>query len=377
MNSYDKEPESLGKALAEDAISYLGVPVSTVKWAGARLLPAKLKEEHYLSPNWSLLRELYDPSSLNCLNIKIGAKQCFLPVLIEFDNSLHNLSLEDIKVSFSEETFVLDKELEAAAEHFFLNYRWMLRSHRKKYFDGELARLKAFSITSAEIKLFLQPVRYNAVCKTHMCLDAPIGDNNDTIRHRVHGDKGLCSLEESRLGNALGVNTLLFTADGELVIQKRSRSVAVFGSLFGPPSSGDFEADDFRPAGESFRTIPFFRESKEELHIHYNDINKESVKFLGITRELARGGKPEMFFMAMTNLNRKEVIKLRGNARDKWESSKLIFWPFGGNVFKDNLTDDEKYTFRRAMEDLLNKYLDSMSLPLLSAISLWQKKKQV
>ena len=377
MSNHDRGSESLGKALAEDGSSYLGLPVSTLKWAIARLMPKKLKPEYYFSPNEALLRELYDPFSLNYLYIKLGTNLYHLPVVIEIDNSLSGLSLENIKVSFSEETFSLDKELEAAATHFFSSYRWMLRIYRKKYFDGELARLKSILLTSAEVKLFLQPVRYSAVCKTHMCLDAPIGNKDDTIRYRVHRDNSLQSLEKSRLANALGVNTLLFTADGELIIQKRARNVVVASSLLGPPSSGDFEADDFRPIVDNFQTIPFFRESKEELHIHHRDIKKECVKFLGITRELLRGGKPEMFFMALTDLSREKVIKLREDARDKWESSSLIFWPFGGDVFSDKLTDDRKYIFRKTMDDLLNKHRNSMSLPLLSALALWQKKMQI
>ncbi len=367
-----------GKALVEDGISFVGLPVSTLKLAVVRLMPKELRPDFYLSPNEQLMRALYDSSRLNYLNIKNGIELHTLPVAIEFDNSLRAFSPNEIKVSFSDKTFTLDDELEAAAAHFFGSYRRMLRAHRKCYTDGELARLKCVSSDEEGVKLCIQPVRYNAVCKTHMCLDAPIKDKGDTIRNRVHGkSKGLEDLASSKLANSLGVNTLLFTADGELIIQKRSRKVVAFGSLWGAPSSGSFEADDFRLADGGSGTFPFLRESKEELHIHNEDINPDSVKFLGITRELLRGGKPEMFFMAQTNLDQGKVRSLRRNAKDKWESSKLIFWHFGGDVFNDNPDDDQKYVFRKNMDALLNKHADSMSLPLLSALALWQKNMQI
>jgi hypothetical protein len=369
--------KALGQALVEDGISMLGLPVSTFKWAKSKLLPQKLKQVYYFSPNEAMIWSLYNPQNHNYLQIKHGTNYHYLPVCIEFDNSKIDITLKNIKTNFSENTFKLDEEFESASAHFFQNYRFMLRLYLKKYFDGELARLKSISKNNRGITLYLQPVRYNTVCKTHMCLDAPISSQSDTLRYRAHRANGLEDLAKSRLANALGVNTLLFTADGELIIQKRSKSVVISHSQLAPPSSGDFEADDFRPNPSDFESVPIFRESKEEVHIHREDLQIDSVKFLGITRELARGGKPEMFFMAYTKLSSKQIKTLRRSARDKWESSKLIFWPFGSEVLQKNIDSDQQFVIRKSMDELLNKYRQSMSIPLLTALAFWQKRLNI
>ena len=333
----------------------------------------KLNPEFYLCTDKLHLFEFYARHKLNYLTITIENTMHPLPVVIEFDNTLplHGFLPNDIRTFFSDTTFTLDRELEAKSGHFFQNYQRMLHVYGKRYFDGDLVRLKCVSSSKKGVHLCIQPVKYNAVCKTHMCLDAPAERANDTIRHLVHGN-GLEDLANSRLPNSLGVNTLLFTVDGELIIQKRSREVVVFPSLLGVGSSGSFDADDFMYAGKSPQKFPFIRESREELNIHHDDIIYE--KFLGITRELFRGGKPEMFFIAKTRLGQAQIIDRRNHAKDKWESSRLIFIQFGEHIFNTSLTDNQKHRFRCDMNELFKKHhINSMSWPLSSALALWQK----
>ncbi len=344
------------------------------------LMPNRLKPEFYLSPNEQLFRKLYTSGRLARplarLQIQVGNTvgntSNSLPVAIEFDNSKHQVSPCDIQTCFSQKPFILGNDLEAATAHNFLWYKRMLCVYGKRYFAGEVARLTCVSSNNKGVKLCLQPVDYETVCKTHMCLDAPTNKKGDTIRRLVHGEDGLEELKNSRLPNSLGVNTLLFTADSKLIIQRRSRKVVAFGSLLGPPSSGAFDAIDFRYRGKG-APFPFLRETQEELQIGYKDICPGSEKFLGITRELLRGGKPEMFFLARTQLSEDQVRKRRKNARDKWESSDLKFWPFHQSVFNTSLSGAQEDRFRTDMKELFDKYpICLMSCPLLSALALWQ-----
>ena len=352
-------------------MSRVGVPVSFLKWVYAHLMLERLTSGFYLFKTGQQIRDFYEPHCLKYLTIEINDTTRRLPIVIEFDNTLHGFPPHEIRTCFSDTTFKLDRSLRAKTRRLFRSYRWMLRVHRQKYVDGELARLKCVSSDKKGVKLCLQPVKYNVVCKTHMCLDAPIGMKGETIRHLVHSH-GLEDLQESRLANSLGVNTLLFTVDGKLIIQERSRRVVAFPSMLGVPSSGAFEADDFRYAGEGHRSFPFLREAKEELYIHHEDI--ETADFLGITRELFRGGKPEMFFVAQTKLAQSRIKRRRKKAKDKWESSGLIFWEFGEHIFNKELSADEKFDFRRRMDALFQKHdIESMSWPLSSALALWQK----
>ena len=332
----------------------------------------RLRPEFYLARNEVELFDRYSNSQI--LRIEYEHTSTPLPVHVEFYNSKHGVSLCNIRTCFSDETFTLDDDLEAAIADNFQWYKRMLRCREKTFFDGTLARLRCFSFCSRknEVELCLQPVGYFTACKSHRCLDAPLNDTGDTIRRRVHAN-GLEDLDNSRLANSLGYSTLLFTADYKLIIQRRSERVVAFGSSWGPASSGAFDAEDFRNRGKG-ASFPFLRETDEELRIGYDDIIAGSVRFLGITRELYRGGKPEMFFLAQTKLAEEAIRKRRKDARDKWESSSLEFSSFSDSVFDTELSDHQKHRFRTDMTKLLDKYkcMKDMSDPLLSALALWQ-----
>ena len=257
-------------------------------------------------------------------------------------------------------------------EVIFNSYEKMLRSSGKRFFNGSIVRLNRFDFCPRknEIELGLQPVGYYTACKTQRILDAPYNKVGDTIRSLVHA-KGLEDLDKSRLANSLGYSTLLFTANNELIIQRRSREVVAFGKSWGPASSGAYDAGDFSNRDKD-AAFPFRRETDEELGIRDDDIVADSVRFLGITRELYRGGKPEMFFLAKTRLSKERIVERRKNAQDKWESSSLIFWPFSDSVFNAKLSAEGKDEFRRDMTKLLCERMDNMSDPLLSALALWQ-----
>ena len=298
-----------------------------------------------------------------------------LPVHVVFDNSKseRRVSLCNIKTCWLDDLFTLDKALEVAVKNNFPRYKKMLERRKKKFFENTVVRLMDFSFCSRknEVKLWLQPVGYFTACKTQRILDAPLDKGGETIRSIVHAN-GLEDLNQSRLANSLGYSTLLFTVGNELIIQRRSRKVIAFAKSLGPASSGAYNARDFNNRDKN-APFPFRPETEKELGTRDEDINNDSVKFLGITRELYRGGKPEMFFLAKTRLSKHRIVERRGNAPGQWESSHLIFHPFKSSVFKTELSEKEKNDFRKDMTDLLSKHMKDMSYPLLSALALWQK----
>ena len=335
----------------------------------------RLRPEFYLSLNKDeLLKRYSEGEGIKILSIENNGVSEDLPVHVVFDNSKHGVSLCNIKTRLLGEEFTLDLDgkFEAAVEDIFSSYKKMLEQRGKTFFDGPIARLKDFSFCSCkkEIELWLQPVGYFTACKTQRILDAPFNEKGDTIRSIVHAN-GLEDLNQSQLANSIGYSTLLFTADNELIIQRRSKKVIAFESSLGPASSGAYDEEDFRYRG-SDKGFPFYRETGEELGIRYREIDANSVRFLGITRELYRGGKPEMFFLAKTQLSKIAIENRRKNSEYKWESSSLIFHPFKSSIFNTKLSDKEKDDFRTDMTKLLREHMENMSDPLLSALALWQ-----
>src|SRR5258707_10399807 len=54
-----------------------------------------------------------------------------------------------------------------------------------------------------------------------------------------------------------------------------------------------------------YTTLFRSREGREELGLDYSDFREEKDIFLGITRDLLRGGKPEMFFATQIGVTRR------------------------------------------------------------------------
>ena len=117
------------------------------------------------------------------------------------------------------------------------------------------------------------------------------------------------------------------------------------------------------------------REAFEEIGISKTDIPPDQIFFLGITRELIRGGKPEMFLFGKTTLSEKQIKEKREDARDKWESKKLIFFHFGQITDKSLSNTMEKHRFLSKVDEFIDAYIDKSSVPHLTAVALWAKSR--
>ena len=88
--------------------------------------------------------------------------------------------------------------------------------------------------------------------------------------------------------------------------------------------------------------------------------------FLGITRELVRGGQPEIFFAADMLINKRNVDRLL--ARD--QESKLLSVPFGLLGRADGVAAS-KTPFKRILRAVTKDRAAPISVPLLTNLLLW------
>lgn len=109
----------------------------------------------------------------------------------------------------------------------------------------------------------------------------------------VHPNGKLEPFEDSLLANHIGVNVLAFTSEGDLIIPVRSKEVSYAPLELAASISGAVTANDVAD-GRPIQEHVIIREGLEELGLMRNEIVDESIKFLGLTRELLRGGKPEI-----------------------------------------------------------------------------------
>ncbi len=198
-------------------------------------------------------------------------------------------------------------------------------------------------------------------------LDAKIG-KSESLREYLHSDGKLEKLSESPLANCLGINILLFTADGSLIMKKRKRVAFRVGEL-DPSASGTVCRADLSISPITLDKMQYFREALEELGITPFHISK--VTLLGVTRELIRGGEPEIFLLAVTNLTERQVEDCWQSARDKHEAKDVIFYNFGRIGFENLDNDQKKHSFLLKVDDFLEKHLKNASISLLTAIAFW------
>ena len=369
--------KSLLSAIAEDLIS-IPVPVtSTAKLIAGKCVPSWLKGDYYLL--WDDVPRIigfYSGEQGRLLRFRLNTKAYVIPQILEIDNIDSTFSIGSIRFRTASDPYLLDSGMLGLSDALYKKYRWFLWTRLRKYYNGQLLRLSSFTLTRNGVILDSQPVFYESVCRTNLILDAREKAGLPSIRETVQGRGLLEPLASSQLANPLGVNFLLFTADGRAVLPKRSRRVVVRPTQLSPSFSGDFEYTD---AGSgALRKGVLIREGFEEINLLEGHIKKEKVWFLGLTRELVRGGKPEMFFIAHTSLTAREYRELHRTARDKYEFASprsWIFCPFGEAALKETLSEDDKYSLKRTFEDLLINKGNSISVPLLTNLVLWLRQR--
>ena len=250
----------------------------------------------------------------------------------------------------------------------------MISSWGKIYHNEVNVRLVDLNTKDQILNLVVQDVEYENYVRTNLVLDYDIDGRGTTIRKVIHKDRRLEPLASSPLANNLGINILIFTIDGQLIIQKRSNKVIVRPNEYCPSASGTISAADIPVQGGLLSEIPLMREAMEELGCRIAD--NHDICLLGITRELIRGGEPELFFAARSSLSAAEVVSNRAHARDRFESKSISFFKCDSYAFEESLNSPEKIgRFVLLVDNLIDEFQEQMSIPLWTAIALWKKAR--
>lgn len=371
----------LRRSIIEDTLSAAGAPVSTVQTVFKAVSPRWFWPNYFLQWDSGFSLEFYTNHTTDVISFPLHRRRIVLPVVMEISTQARALAVDEIIVESSAELFELDHEVRGRTDQIFKYFRRFLRLRGKKYHNGQLLRLSRIDIKpDGKLHLFVNPVRYEAVCRTNLCLDSEERPVAETLRQYIHKDRKLCAIDNSRLANALGINFILLTADGRVVLPRRSGKVVVRPHELSPSFSGDCEWTDAPPPGEPFSLSHLLREAFEELNLLEQDVNEEeSVQFLGLGRELIRGGKPELFFFAKTQLTKNDFIERHRDAPDRWEFRKAgagwVFWDFGTEAVISELNEQQQHVFRANFENLMVAHGSEMSIPLQTNLCLWAASK--
>ena len=370
--------KKLKRAVVEDALGALtGFPLTGtasllitdgfVPWAKG------LRERTYL--DWELKDwpHIY-ADERSVLEISYDQRTYRLPQFVLFDNSATGRKANEIRISKSATSFSVPKDIRVRTEEAFSAYLKRISSWGKTYHNDVNVRLIEIATKEGVLNLVVQDVEYENYIRTNLVLDYDIDGRGTTLRKVVHRNRILEPLAESPLANNLGINILIFTIDGQLIIQKRSNKVIVRPNEYCPSASGTISSADIPMSGALLSDIPLMREAMEELGCRIAD--NHDICLLGITRELIRGGEPELFFAARSSLSAAEVVSNHGHARDRFESKSISFFKCDSYAFDQSLDDPENIArFVSLVDKLIDEFQDQMSIPLWTAIALWKKAR--
>ncbi len=132
--------------------------------------------------------------------------------------------------------------------------------------------------------------------------------NQLTVRDLLEPGPRLSPLDVATCSNHLGLSAIFISCDGYLLLQKRSKSTAVFSGRLSPSVSGAANVETFsnESGGLSFLTC-FITEMQEELSSDFCLDDFTEIRVLGVTRELVRLGKPELFLIASMKASMAEI----------------------------------------------------------------------
>lgn len=198
----------------------------------------------------------------------------------------------------------------------------LMEAHKtSKISNSVTIRLKDFEYNGDTLVLKTERTKYFDMLMTNRCMDYR-PDGLISVRDVFESDKRVTPLKKSELGNQIGINGLIITRDGYLLLEKRGYKKAIWKNKFAQPISLAMKRNDTGLAdGEIFDGTPetanavfkkiVLRTVKDNFGLTENDIYKfdMSSNFMGIARDLLEGGKPNMYFYVLVDKTRDELAQ--------------------------------------------------------------------
>ncbi|GIV94813.1 hypothetical protein [Chloroflexus aurantiacus] len=290
----------------------------------------------------------------------------FLPQVVLLSPT-SNLTEDDISLVLLAEEFKASLLVVEALDYYRYNADG---SEKKWFFDGENARLVDWELEMK--RLVFQNCSYFHYLQTNLAMDYPLRVFG-SLRSFLHSDRKLEPLIESKLANTTGINSLVFSNDGYMIFQKRGNNVLIRPGELCSGFSGTIDLIDIQHAmghGARLSSLDVLREMVEELGLRRREILRR--RFLGITRELIRGGTPEMFYAIDVNVSAKEILSRI--PKDKEGQVKSIFLGSYATSLLDVDKDLSPKQFWQIVEAINVEGGGPVSIPLLTNLVLWYQQ---
>lgn len=255
-----------------------------------------------------------------------------IPLKNSIDGFSYGIDVDDIKVAAINSQYrppdILEKHYEGAIALFkdLNKIRW--DEDEEKWENNNCLRIAEWNVEKKVVTV--QPATYFDQVGTNLTIDWASGllDENtmSTIRNDIesHDNCALPKLNTSVLANTLGVAVVLVNTDTiEVLVPIRGSEQAIMADgkgQFHCSASGVFELDNFPSETKDLTFDVFMRGMEKEIEEEIGLTNDcYSLVPLAFTRELVRGGKPQLFFIAKTNIDIRSIKSTMKDAQDNWE----------------------------------------------------------
>ncbi len=213
----------------------------------------------------------------------------------------------------------------------------LMEAHKtSNYSNNETIRLKdvTYDPDRRELSLFTERTQYFDMLITNRCIDYKL-NGLISVRDVYEGGKTITPLKDSELSNQIGINGLIFTADGYLLLEKRGYKKSIWKGKLAQPISlamkkratnsflkdgvltPDYDGDDSQRAAaehayvsDVFKKI-IFDTISDNFGLTEDDIRDFDISknMFGVARDLLEGGKPNIYFYVIVNITADECKK--------------------------------------------------------------------
>lgn len=204
------------------------------------------------------------------------------------------------------------------------NSRALLDAHKhSKKTNTATIRLDDFEqVDASTIKIHTKRTMYYHMLLTNRCMDYKLTDGM-TLRDIYECNESISPINKSELGNQIGINGLVITKDGYLLIERRGLDKTTWKDKFAQPISlalkeKDLFYRDEKPEEITDATVEdrFCKVVRDTLKNNFGlregedyDELRFSENFMGFARDLLEGGKPNFYFYVVVNYTAREFTE--------------------------------------------------------------------
>ncbi|MCH5153064.1 MAG: hypothetical protein J1F68_03815 [Clostridiales bacterium] len=185
--------------------------------------------------------------------------------------------------------------------------------------NGVTIRLNDIDFADNKLTLKTGRSQYFDMLVTNRCMDYKLNDLV-SVRDVFESGATVSPLYESQLGNQIGINGIILTSDGYLLVEKRGYRKTTWKNKFAQPISLAMKKTDIKcfnedgtiadDAEDVFKKI-ILGTIKSNFGLTERDIVgfNLSQNLFGIARDLLEGGKPNMYFYVTVNMTAQQLDK--------------------------------------------------------------------